>query len=113
MNSNDNAVSLPGPGNPSTDMSQWSDDDALDHPPAKRLKSEKSHDGSFGDSQSSLSPPEYDENDPRPWTQQHLDAADVRNPDILALTPPQGERDMEPGSVDVNVQGPGKRVFFN
>ncbi|GIY72361.1 neurogenic locus Notch protein [Caerostris extrusa] len=107
MNSNDNAVPMPPPPVPSSAVSEWSDDDGLDHSPVKRLKSERSQDGSFGDSQSSLSPPEYDENDPRPWTQQHLDAADVRNPDILALTPPQGERDMEPGTVDVNVQGPG------
>ncbi|KFM62753.1 Neurogenic locus notch-like protein 2, partial [Stegodyphus mimosarum] len=107
VNSNDNAASPPAPPLPPSDSNQWSDDDRLDHPPVKRMKSEKSQDGSFGDSQSSIAPPEYDESDPRQWTQQHLDAADVRNPDILALTPPQGDGDMEPGSVDVNVQGPG------
>lgn len=47
---------------------------------------------------------EYDD---RTWTQKHLDAADVRNPDLHALTPPQGEGDIDPCRMDVDVRGPG------
>uniref|UniRef100_T1IJR3 Notch n=1 Tax=Strigamia maritima TaxID=126957 RepID=T1IJR3_STRMM len=83
------------------DSGQWSDEEISDHP-SKRMKSEKNDTG-YGDSMQS----DYDELDPRPWTQQHLDAADVRNPDILALTPPQGEGEMDPCAVDVDVRGPG------
>ena len=42
--------------------------------------------------------------DHRPWTQQHLEAADLRNAPALALTPPQGDTD---DCMDVNVRGPG------
>lgn len=42
--------------------------------------------------------------DNRQWTQQHLDAADLRIPSI-APTPPQGE--IENDCLDVNVRGPG------
>lgn len=45
-----------------------------------------------------------DETDSRTWTQKHLDAADVRSSDILAMTPPQGDCDLDSGSV--NVAGP-------
>nr|XP_032815029.1 neurogenic locus notch homolog protein 1-like isoform X2 [Petromyzon marinus] len=43
--------------------------------------------------------------DHRPWTQQHLEAADIRTAPalVLALTPPQGEAD---DGMDVNVRGP-------
>lgn len=46
-----------------------------------------------------------DQVDHRPWTQQHLVAADVRLTPSLALTPPQGEQDAH--CMDVNVRGPG------
>lgn len=45
-----------------------------------------------------------DQTDHRQWTQQHLDAADLRIPSI-APTPPQGE--IENDCMDVNVRGPG------
>ncbi|MEE6505193.1 hypothetical protein FKM82_005464 [Ascaphus truei] len=44
-----------------------------------------------------------DQTDHRQWTQQHLDAADLRIPS-MAPTPPQGEIDVD--SMDVNVRGP-------
>uniref|UniRef100_A0A3P8X825 Neurogenic locus notch homolog protein 1 n=1 Tax=Esox lucius TaxID=8010 RepID=A0A3P8X825_ESOLU len=44
-----------------------------------------------------------DQTDHRQWTQQHLDAADLRIPSI-APTPPQGE--IENDCMDVNVRGP-------
>ncbi|AWP07533.1 putative neurogenic locus notch -like protein 1-like [Scophthalmus maximus] len=44
-----------------------------------------------------------DQTDHRQWTQQHLDAADLRIASI-APTPPQGE--IESDSMDVNVRGP-------
>lgn len=45
-----------------------------------------------------------DHTDHRKWTQQHLDAADLRIASI-APTPPQGE--IENDCMDVNVRGPG------
>lgn len=45
-----------------------------------------------------------DHPDQRKWTQQHLDAADLRIASI-APTPPQGE--IENDCMDVNVRGPG------
>lgn len=45
-----------------------------------------------------------DQTDHRQWTQQHLDAADLR----MAPTPPQGEIDAD--CMDVNVRGPGKAL---
>lgn len=45
-----------------------------------------------------------DHTDQRKWTQQHLDAADLRITSI-APTPPQGE--IENDCMDVNVRGPG------
>lgn len=45
-----------------------------------------------------------DQTDHRQWTQQHLDAADLRAPS-MAPTPPQGEIDAD--CMDVNVRGPG------
>lgn len=44
-----------------------------------------------------------DHTDQRKWTQQHLDAADLRIASIA--TPPQGE--IENDCMDVNVRGPG------
>lgn len=45
--------------------------------------------------------------DHRQWTQQHLDAADLRL-NSMAPTPPQGE--IENDCMDVNVRGPGERL---
>ncbi|KAG8517651.1 Neurogenic locus notch protein 2, partial [Galemys pyrenaicus] len=42
--------------------------------------------------------------DRRPWTQQHLEAADIRRTPSLALTPPQAEQEVD--VLDVNVRGP-------
>lgn len=50
-----------------------------------------------------------DQQDHRQWTQQHLDAADLRIPSI-APTPPQGENEND--CMDVNVRGPGKATIF-
>lgn len=46
-----------------------------------------------------------DQTDHRQWTQQHLDAADLRV-SAMAPTPPQGEADAD--CMDVNVRGPGE-----
>lgn len=46
-----------------------------------------------------------DQTDHRQWTQQHLDAADLRV-SAMAPTPPQGEADAD--CMDVNVRGPGR-----
>lgn len=51
----------------------------------------------------------FSEDDPidrRPWTQQHLEAADIRRTPSLALTPPQAEQEV--AVLDVNVRGPGQ-----
>lgn len=48
-----------------------------------------------------------DHGDPRRWTQQHLDAADLRIA-CIAPTPPQGE--IENDCMDVNVRGPGMSI---
>lgn len=50
-------------------------------------------------------PDSDDQTDHRQWTQQHLDAADLRI-SSMAPTPPQGEIDAD--CMDVNVRGPGK-----
>lgn len=42
--------------------------------------------------------------DKRQWTQQHLEAANIPHPSILALTPPQAEDQSE--ARDVDVRGP-------
>ncbi len=47
--------------------------------------------------------------DHRQWTQQHLDAADLRL-NSMAPTPPQGE--IENDCMDVNVRGPGERLHL-
>uniref|UniRef100_A0A8C5KFT1 Notch 2 n=1 Tax=Jaculus jaculus TaxID=51337 RepID=A0A8C5KFT1_JACJA len=47
---------------------------------------------------------EDDPIDRRPWTQQHLEAADIRRTPSLALTPPQAEQEVD--VLDVNVRGP-------
>lgn len=50
-------------------------------------------------------PDRDDQTDHRQWTQQHLDAADLRV-SAMAPTPPQGEADTD--CMDVNVRGPGR-----
>lgn len=50
-----------------------------------------------------------DRTDQRKWTQQHLDAADLRIASV-APTPPQGE--IENDCMDVNVRGPGWLASF-
>lgn len=51
---------------------------------------------------------EDDPIDRRPWTQQHLEAADIRRTPSLALTPPQAEQEVD--VLDVNVRGPGQHL---
>lgn len=53
---------------------------------------------------------DFDQGDTRQWTQQHLDAANIPKPSILALTPPQGEDLMD--NKDVDVRGPGKLTYW-
>ena len=54
-------------GNMGMDGSRWSDDeDSMDRPPMKRIRSSE---GGYSSDQTAMT--EYDENDPRPWTQQH------------------------------------------
>lgn len=74
--------------------SQYSDDS--DRPPSKRMRSEA------GYTSDNTNFTDYDEIDPRPWTHQHLEAADIRHPDILALTPPEAQK----SNFDVDVRGP-------
>lgn len=81
------------------DLKAWSDDES-DLPPSKRTKRD-----------SSLTEPDsraqYDDNDNRQWTQQHLDAADIRNPDGIELTPPQHEQeDLRTATNGVDPKGP-------
>lgn len=99
---NDNTA-VPPPDN----GMQWNDDDLNDHPPLKKMKSEKSSKINYSNDTHTTTVPVECDSDPRQWTQQHLDAADVRNPEIVALTPPQGEGDLEAGNANVDVQGPG------
>ena len=85
------------------DGSRWSDDeDSMDRPPMKRIRSSE---GGYSSDQTAMT--EYDENDPRPWTQQHLDAADVR-PDMsgAAFTPPNQYGSPDMSGVEVDVRGP-------
>ena len=86
------------------DGSRWSDDeDSMDRPPMKRIRSSE---GGYSSDQTAMT--EYDENDPRPWTQQHLDAADVR-PEMsssVAFTPPNQYGSPDMSGVEVDVRGP-------
>ena len=78
--------------------SRWSDDeDSMDRPPMKRIRSSE---GGYSSDQTAMT--EYDESDPRPWTQQHFDAADVRS-DLngIAFTPPNLGGSPDPCEVDV------------
>merc|ERR1719412_4737 len=84
-------------------MDGWSDDDPSEVPQmAKRNRMEPE----FSSGQTMVT--EYDDGDSRQWTQQHLNAADIRNPDIIgALTPPQGDSASKAEIMnDVDVRGP-------
>lgn len=62
---------------------QWSDDES-DLPPPKRIRA---CEAGYASDHTAIT--DYDENEPRMWTQQHLEAADIRQrPDPAILTPP-------------------------
>lgn len=71
-------------------QTEWGDEETLD---SKRFRFE----------QEAMLPDMNDQTDRRQWTQQHLDAADLRI-SSMAPTPPQGE--IDPDCLDVNVRGP-------
>lgn len=52
------------------------------------------------------SPDKLDAADTRQWTVKHLDAANIPHNSLSALTPPQGEDNLQT-VIDVNVRGPG------
>ena len=79
-----------------TDVTSQCSDDS-DRPPSKRMRS----DGGYASDHTLFT--DFDEIDPRPWTHQHMEAADIRHPDLLALTPP--ETHIRSG-FDVDVRGP-------
>ena len=75
---------------------QWSDDES-DLPPSKRMRALEP---GYASDHTAIT--DYEETEPRMWTQQHLDAAEIRNrPDAGVLTPPS----LEHGQ-DVDVRGP-------
>ena len=56
---------------------------------------------------------ESDLDDSRQWTQEHMVAANIPNPSIMALTPPQGDDQYDSGCRnDVDVKGPGLCTFL-
>lgn len=84
-------------------LTEWSDEEH--HPPAKRMRPTSGcQDSTYGDTATVMSNADYDDHDTRQWTRQHLNAADIRNPDIVAMTPPQ-HHDYD-RQVDVDVRGP-------
>jgi Notch-like protein len=75
---------------------QWSDDES-DLPPSKRMRAIEP-----GYASDHTVVTDYEEAEPRMWTQQHLDAAEVHNrPEAGVLTPPS----LEHGQ-DVDARGP-------
>ena len=87
------------------DIDRWSDDD----PHEQARKKGRLDYCSSSDRQTIISNDYENDSDSRPWTQQHINAADIRNPEILAcaLTPPQGEvLQNEMMTNDVNGRGP-------
>lgn len=75
---------------------QWSDDES-DLPPSKRMRAIEP-----GYASDHTVVTDYEEAEPRMWTQQHLDAAEVHNrPEAGVLTPPS----LELGQ-DVDARGP-------
>lgn len=77
-------------------QSQWSDDES-DLPPSKRMRAIEP---GYASDHTAIT--DYEETEPRMWTQQHLDAAEIRRPDAGGvLTPPSLEHDQ-----DVDARGP-------
>lgn len=77
-------------------QSQWSDDES-DLPPSKRMRAIEP---GYASDHTVIT--DYEETEPRMWTQQHLDAAEIRRPDAGGvLTPPS----LEHGQ-DVDARGP-------
>ena len=74
---------------------QWSDDES-DLPPSKRMRAIEP---GYASDHTAIT--DYEETEPRMWTQQHLDAAEIRRPDAGVLTPPS----LEHGQ-DVDPRGP-------
>ena len=72
-------------------MDGWSDDDPSEVQQFSKSKRHKMEPEFSSSGQTMVTEYNDDSGDPRQWTQQHLNAADIRNPDILAcaLTPPQ------------------------
>merc|ERR1719336_2990346 len=79
----------------------WSDDDPAERPSKRQNRRDTGPGG-----QTDISG--FDDHDPRPWTAQHFNAADVKTSDILgALTPPQAEVTANERLVgDVDQRGP-------
>ena len=92
------------PYNSQLNMDRWSEDDPLE---LAQQKNRQKHYQDLGSSDGTTITNDYD-SDSRTWTQQHIHAADIKNPEILgALTPPQGEvRQHEMMTNDVNGRGP-------
>lgn len=76
-------------------QSQWSDDES-DLPPSKRMRAIEP---GYASDHTAIT--DYEETEPRMWTQQHLDAAEIRRPDAGVLTPPSVEHGQ-----DVDARGP-------
>ncbi|CAB0039615.1 unnamed protein product [Trichogramma brassicae] len=74
---------------------QWSDDES-DLPPSKRRRAIEP-----GYSSDHTVITDYEEAEPRMWTQQHFEAAEIRRPDAGILTPPSQEHGQ-----DVDARGP-------
>lgn len=75
---------------------QWSDDES-DLPPSKRMRAIEP---GYASDHTAIT--DYEETEPRMWTQQHLDAAEIRSrPEAGVLTPPS----LEHGQ-DVDARGP-------
>lgn len=65
-------------------QSHWSDDES-DLPPPKRMRGADMG-GGYASDHTVVT--DYEEAEPRMWSQQHLDAADIRRPDPGIMTPP-------------------------
>lgn len=76
-------------------VQQWSDDES-DLPPSKRMRAIEP---GYASDHTVIT--DYEETEPRMWTQQHLDAAEIRRQDAGVLTPPS----LEHGQ-DIDARGP-------
>ena len=74
---------------------QWSDDES-DLPPSKRMRAIEP---GYASDHTAIT--DYEETEPRMWTQQHFDAAEIRRQDAGILTPPS----LDHGQ-DVDARGP-------